>query len=66
MKKYAVAFINFFDSDLKIEFVEAKNELDAFYKSNFNYFDFEPFDSLEDLKGAYFDADYAVEVKEVK
>lgn len=36
MKKYAVAYINFFDNDLKMSIQEAENEVDACKKHLLN------------------------------
>lgn len=68
MKKYAVAFINFFDNDLKIEFVEAENELIALYIGStlFNWEMPNDIASVEDFKTECFNMDCMMDVKEIK
>lgn len=70
MAKYAVATINFYDNDLKIEFVEASDLRDAIIRSSFcKDFTEEDFlllpDTLEEIKGLAFDQDAMIDVKEI-
>lgn len=68
MKKYVVAFINFFDNDLKIEFVEAENELIALYIGStlFNWEMPNDIASIKDFKTECFNMDCMMDVKEIK
>ena len=68
MNKYAVAYMNLFDNDLTIEFVEAPNDIEAIYKhTKMLDIDNETDTSidLEELKQQLFDGDILVDVKKV-
>ena len=67
MKKYAVAYIDWFDNELKMSFVEAENELQALYfcaaingmlmRSNIS--------SVEDFQQECFNCDCMMAAKEI-
>ena len=70
MKKYAVAYMNFFDNELTIEFVEAETEKQAIFSHSKMQSDSgwseELSDNLDEIKQAFFDGDTLVDVKEIK
>lgn len=63
MKRYAVAFMSFFDNDLQIKFVDAFSKLDAIKNLYPDYFN-EGL-TLEQVKSRFFDADAVIEIKEI-
>lgn len=68
MKKYAVAFINFFDNDLKLEIIDAQSDVFAAYKYlllNHADYDLPNFDTVKELDTFMNDCDAAIEVEEV-
>lgn len=68
MAKFAVAFMNLGDNELKIEFVDGKDEIEAFWNSSFlpdKGFGLGREDSLADLQEGLFDQDCVLEVKQL-
>lgn len=67
MKKFAVAYIDWFDNELKMSFVEAENELQALYSYAFiNGMEMESnISSVEDFQQKCFDCDCMMAAKEV-
>ena len=69
MKKWAVAFISFFDNELTIEFVDAEHWMGAIVKhSKIDlgwYEEIDHTDTLEQVKQWAFDADTMIDVKEI-
>lgn len=69
MKKFAVAYFSHFDNELVLEFVEAKNFMLAIAEhSKLKEFEL-PSEAalwtLEEAKRWFFDADSAIDVKEI-
>ena len=64
MKKYAVAYILFFDNDLQLKVVEAKGWKEALNKAFDNIGDYLP-DRIEEAKAEAFNGDWMFEVKEI-
>lgn len=66
MEKYAVAFISFFDSELKLSFVEATDILHAIEVAGYLvYVKEESSYELEELKQIFFDQDAAIDVQKL-
>lgn len=66
MKKYAIAFISFFDNELSISFVVGSSEASA--ALNFladKAYDMVESEDLHTIKGQCFDADCMIDVVEV-
>lgn len=73
MKKYAVAYMNFFDNDLKIVIIEDDDPIKALIRGARQLVDNSDWldesvarNSLEVIKAMFFDADQLIEVKEIK
>lgn len=66
MKKFAVAYIDWFDNELKMSFVEAENELQALYSCAYiNGIAMESdISSVEDFQQRCFDCDCMMAAKE--
>lgn len=76
MKRYVVAYITFFDNELKQEIVEAASEIDAIHKSKFWNNDYQEWvhdflteqdrlPVLQDYKVFYFDCDSMINVIQI-
>lgn len=67
MKKYAIAYIDWFDYDLKINFVEANSELEALYKgADLNGIEMRNnISSIDDFQQECFNMDSMMSAKEV-
>lgn len=63
MKKWAVAYTDLFENDLKIKIVKAANEKEAIEKLGLGK---DLPGDLEKIKDIFLDADCLVEVKEIK
>lgn len=67
MKKFAVAYIDWFDHELKMSFVEAENELQALYfcAAINGMLIRDDISSVEDFQQECFDCDCMMAAKEV-
>jgi len=68
MKKFAVAFISFFENELEIQFIETADVLAAGQTVLIRHgydLDGEKFTSLKDMKKFCFDGDCMIDVKEL-
>jgi hypothetical protein len=67
VKTYAVAFMSFFETNLKIQFIVAASEKDAIKSLYPDYLDFDEWDlySIQEIRQRFFDSDSMIEVKEV-
>lgn len=67
MKNYVVGFLNFFDNELKLEKVQAQNEVEALKNSSFikEWLFPEDVNDVETIQSLAFDCDSAISVIEV-
>ena len=65
MKKWAVAYINFFDNELSIEIIDASTWKKALGKAHPGLEEFLS-DDIEEAKYDAFNGDWMFEVKEIK
>jgi hypothetical protein len=66
MLRFAISYINFFDNELKINFVEATDKRDALAQALNALTGIEDeSSSIEELKSIAFDCDGMIEAKEV-
>jgi hypothetical protein len=66
MKKYAVAYVNFFDNDLEINIIEAENERDAIVKGCKYAADYDDLpEGIDGIQELFWNTDILIEVKEI-
>jgi hypothetical protein len=64
MKKFVVAYINFFDNELKLNIIEAENWSDAIMKAG--YGDYGICNSLEETQEHFWNSDALINVLEIE
>ena len=70
MKKYAIAFFDYFEGELTLDIVEGTSDLDALknsglFKANESDITWEDFTNAKDFEKTWLGDDFCLEIKEV-